>query len=104
MQDWLGSVFAGEDVPDYEITHSTVEQLWQLASESKARESQVETVVEDLQQKALEYTAESEGKLVCFQYFIPAPVIILALHISLHIMLFLGDVQYFKVCNVQFSL
>lgn len=63
MQEWLESVFAGEDVPDYEITQSTVEQLWKLASESKARERQVETVVEDLQQKAQEYTAESKGKL-----------------------------------------
>ena len=57
-------MFAGEDVPDYEITESTVEQLWQLASESKARERRVETVVEDLQQKALEYTAESKGKVL----------------------------------------
>lgn len=64
MQEWLESVFAGEDVPDYEITHSTVEQLWQLASESKARERQVEIVVEDLEQKALEYTAESKGNLL----------------------------------------
>ena len=56
-------MFVGEAVPEYEITQATVEQLWQLASESQERERRVETVVEDLEQKTQEYTAESEGRV-----------------------------------------
>ena len=47
-------------MPEYEITQATVEQLWQLASESQERERKVETIVEDLEQKTQEYAAESE--------------------------------------------
>ena len=60
-------MFAGEEVPEYEITQATVEQLWQLASESQERERRVETVVEDLEQKAQEYAAESE-ELYMYMY------------------------------------
>ena len=54
------SVFAGEDVPEYEITQSTVGQLWQLASTCKERERRMEAIIEDTEQKAQEYAAESE--------------------------------------------
>ena len=57
-------MFAREAVPEYEITQATVEQLWQLASDSQEREKRVETIVEDLEQKTQEYTAESE-ECVC---------------------------------------
>ena len=65
VQEWLESVFAGEEVPDYEITHGTVDRLWQLAVEGREREGWVETLVEDLEQKTQEYAAESEGWGLC---------------------------------------
>lgn len=55
------SVFAGEDVPEYEITQSTVTQLWRLASTCKERERRIETVIADMDQKTQEYAAESEN-------------------------------------------
>ena len=64
------SVFAGEEVPKYEITQSTVEQLWQLATASRGRESRVEAVVEDVEQKVQEYAAESEERDILAMYLI----------------------------------
>ena len=64
------SVFAGEEVPKYEITHSTVEQLWQLATASRGRESRVEAVVEDVERKVQEYAAESEERDILAMYLI----------------------------------
>ena len=60
VQEWLASVFAGEEIPEYEITQSSVEQLWQLASACKERERRLETVVEDMEQKAQEFAADGE--------------------------------------------
>ena len=56
--EWLESVFAGEEVPEYEITQSTVEELWQLATASRDRERRVNIIVEDMEQKTKEYAAE----------------------------------------------
>ena len=53
-------MFAGEEVPVYEITGSTVDHLYRLAVDSKARESRVETLVDDMEQKTQEFTAEGE--------------------------------------------
>ena len=44
----------------YEITGSTVDHLYRLAVDSKARESRVETLVDDMEQKTQEFTAEGE--------------------------------------------
>ena len=53
-------MFASEEVPVYEITGSTVDHLYRLAVDSQARESRVETLVEDMEQKMQEFTAEGE--------------------------------------------
>ena len=58
----MASVFSGEKVPQYEITQSTVEELWQLASTCKEKERKIEAIVDDMKQKTQEYTAESELK------------------------------------------
>ena len=63
VREWLESVFAGEEVPEYEITPGTVEELWQLATASREKERRLETIVEDMEQKAHEYEAESEQAL-----------------------------------------
>lgn len=55
------SVFAGEEVPEYEITQNTVEHLWQLSSTCKEKERRIEAIVEDMEQKTQEYAAESES-------------------------------------------
>ncbi|CAI8009445.1 HAUS augmin-like complex subunit 1 [Geodia barretti] len=60
VREWLESVFAGEEVPEYEITPGTVEELWQLATASREKERRLKTIVEDTEQKAHEYEAESE--------------------------------------------
>jgi HAUS augmin-like complex subunit 1 len=60
VQEWLESVFAGDQVPDYEITQRVVDQLWQLATACRERERRVEAVVDDLEQKTREYAAETE--------------------------------------------
>lgn len=44
----------------YEITGSTVDHLYRLAVDSQARESRVDTLVEDMEQKTQEFTAEGE--------------------------------------------
>lgn len=62
VQEWLESVFAGERVPEYEITQSTVEQLWRLARETQAREAELEVVMEAMEQQTEEYLAESEAE------------------------------------------
>lgn len=54
----MESVFAGEEVPEYEITQSTVEELWQLATASRDRERRLNIIVEDMEQKTKEYAAE----------------------------------------------
>ena len=60
VREWLESVFAGEEVPEYEITQGTVEQLWQIATASREKEKKMESIVEDMEQKTQEYEAESE--------------------------------------------
>ena len=62
------SVFAGEEeVPDYEITQGTVEQLWQLATACREKERRIETIMEDMEQKTREY--EVEGECIQFHFY-----------------------------------
>lgn len=52
-------MFAGEEVPEYEINSQTVDFLYKMALENEAREKEAEVMMADLEQKTREYGAES---------------------------------------------
>ena len=58
VQDWLKEVFAGEEVPAYEINSQTVAVLHHLAARSQKRAKLAKMTIEDLEQKTQEYLAE----------------------------------------------
>jgi hypothetical protein len=61
VHSWLEQLFQGEGgVPEYEINSQTIEQLYQMALRCQARERSAKVIIEDLEQKAEEYTAESK--------------------------------------------
>ena len=60
MRQWLEKVFAGEEVPDYEINSQTIDYLYHTARENETREREAEVLIEDFEQKTEEYAAESE--------------------------------------------
>lgn len=60
VHQWLEKVFSGEEVPEYEINSQTVDHLHRMAQDSEAREREAEIMIEDYEQKAEEYAAESE--------------------------------------------
>ena len=61
VHSWLKQLFQGEGgVPEYEINSQTIEQLYQMALRCQARERSAKVIIEDLEQKAEEYTAESK--------------------------------------------
>ena len=69
MRSWLEKLFQGEGgVPDYEINSETIGVLYDMAQRCEAHERSAKIVLEDLEQKAEEYTAESEShlSLECF--------------------------------------
>lgn len=53
-------MFSGEEVPEYEINSQTVDHLYRMAQDSETREREAEVTIEDFEQKAEEYAAESE--------------------------------------------
>ena len=53
-------MFSGEEVPEYEINSQTVDCLYHMAQDSETREREAEVTIEDFEQKAEEYAAESE--------------------------------------------
>ena len=53
-------MFSGEEVPEYEINSHTVDCLYCMAQDSETREREAEVMMEDFEQKAEEYAAESE--------------------------------------------
>ena len=61
VHSWLEQLFQGEGgVPEYEINSQTIEQLYQMALRCQARERSAKVIIEDLEQKAEEYAAESK--------------------------------------------
>ena len=70
VHSWLEQLFQGEGgVPEYEINSQTIEQLYQMALRCQARERSAKVIIEDLEQKAEEYTAESKwGKFTIQDY------------------------------------
>ncbi|KAJ0004557.1 hypothetical protein NQD34_010771 [Periophthalmus magnuspinnatus] len=58
VHSWLSEVFRDEAVPQFEVNTRTVDVLYQLALSSEARCRDTELLIEDLQQKALEYQAD----------------------------------------------
>ena len=59
---WLEQLFAGQNVPQYEINSRTLDILLQLAERNKRQDRDAELVTQDLHQKTEEYAAE--GKFI----------------------------------------
>ena len=62
-------MFSGEEVPEYEINSHTVDCLYRMAQDSETREREAEVMMEDFEQKAEEYAAESEYARKTFLLF-----------------------------------
>ena len=60
VQDWLRGLFAGEEVPAYEINSQTVGVLYELATSSRRKADLAKIAIEDMQQKTTEYLAEGK--------------------------------------------
>ena len=61
VRSWLEQLFQSQgSVPEYEINSQTIEVLYQMALGCEVRERSAKVIIEDLEQKAEEYTAESE--------------------------------------------
>ena len=58
IQEWLKEVFADSPIPDYELDSETIDALYLLAQKSKERERQVNIVIKEFEQKALDYDTE----------------------------------------------
>lgn len=58
IQEWLKEVFADSPIPDYEVDSETIDTLYLLAQKSKERERQVNIVIKEFEQKALDYDTE----------------------------------------------
>ena len=68
MRAWLEKVFAGADIPQYEINEHTIDTLHGLMQRNQERDRETQIIIDDLNQKAEEYHAEgmvSEGCLRC---------------------------------------
>ncbi|XP_020778722.1 HAUS augmin-like complex subunit 1 [Boleophthalmus pectinirostris] len=59
VNSWLSTVFGDQPVPQFEVNTRTVDVLYQLAQFSEARCGDTELLIEDLNQKASEYQADS---------------------------------------------
>ena len=61
MQQWLSSVFDGEQkISDYTINSQTIDLLYEAAVEAEEDRRRVQLVAEGYRQRAEEYKAESE--------------------------------------------
>lgn len=60
VQQWLESLFTGEDIPDYEINSHTVNVLYAMATQSERKAALATVAIEDIEQKNKEYIAESK--------------------------------------------
>ena len=61
VRSWLEKLFQREGaVPEYEINGQTIEVLYQMALRCEVRERSAKVIIEDLEQKSEEYTAESK--------------------------------------------
>ncbi|XP_059165085.1 HAUS augmin-like complex subunit 1 [Physella acuta] len=64
---WLEDLFADEVIPEFELNVKTIQQLHDILLFNKKQDKMTQLVVDDLQQKADEYNAESERlcKILC---------------------------------------
>ncbi|KAK7089847.1 HAUS augmin-like complex subunit 1 [Littorina saxatilis] len=60
VQVWLDNLYAGKPVPHFERNEQTIDLLHQLMEKNVARDSDTQLIVQDLKQKATEYTAEGQ--------------------------------------------
>lgn len=59
MHKWLEGLFAGEQIPEYEINSQTLEILYAMAMQSERNDSLARIATEDVKQKTEEYMSES---------------------------------------------
>jgi len=60
VAQWLEQTFSGEDVPEFELTDTTVSHLHQMAVASQRNDRNLQLCMDDLQHKCDEYNAEAQ--------------------------------------------
>ncbi len=60
VQQWLENLFAGGDIPDYEINSHTVNVLYAMATQSERKAALAQIAIDDIEQKSKEYLAEGK--------------------------------------------
>lgn len=60
VQGWLDDVFAGEQIPPYEINSQTISILHQVAVSAQKKAYMAKIATEDMKQKCGEYLAEGK--------------------------------------------
>jgi hypothetical protein len=58
VKSWLDNLYAGKVVPAFEHNEKTIDILYQLMEKNMAIDKNTELTIQDLRQKATEYTAE----------------------------------------------
>ena len=66
VQAWLDNLYAGKPVPSFERNELTINLLYQLMQRNMAMEQDTQLIIQDLQQKAMEYTAEGKEMSLMF--------------------------------------
>ena len=66
VQAWLDSLYAGKPVPSFERSERTIDLLYQLMQRNLAIDQDTQLIIQDLRQKAMEYTAEGKKRLLYF--------------------------------------
>lgn len=67
---WLGKVFGGgAEVPEYEVSSATVDQLHRLARENERKEREAELAMEDMRQATEEYCSESMSVFIRYTFY-----------------------------------
>ena len=83
VRSWLEQLFQSQgSVPEYEINSQTIEVLYQMALCCEVRERSANIIIEVLEQKAEEYTAESKlnqstlNFLATHYFFLPWTIVV----------------------------
>ena len=86
MAQWLEQTFSGEDVPEFELTDTTVSHLHQMAVASQRNDRNLQLCVDDLQHKCDEYNAEGILVVKWYNYMI-----------LLHCLLNISNMRFYDV-------
>uniref|UniRef100_A0A8C6Y2Z9 HAUS augmin-like complex subunit 1 n=1 Tax=Naja naja TaxID=35670 RepID=A0A8C6Y2Z9_NAJNA len=63
VTSWLKKVFGEEPIPFFEVNPQTVDILYELAECNESRDRDVNLLIEDMKEKAVEYKADGEINL-----------------------------------------